>query len=161
MKTFTITCFLCLILFATGVSAGELKVIELKDGSIITGEVLSLTGGIYTVKSEALGTIKLEESKIRAIRSRSPEKGSASGGPAAAAQVSDAQALQLKTMGDQEIMAMIQSLRNDPEFKKVMEDPVVMKAMREGDVSALMSNPQFMKLLNNPTMKEIEKKVKP
>ena len=42
-----------------------------------------------------------------------------------------------------------------------MEDPVVMKAMKDGDVSALMANPQFMKLLNNPTVKEIEKKVKP
>lgn len=160
MKTLAITCFLCLILFAAGAGAGELKVIELKDGSIITGEVLSLSGGIYTVKSDSLGTIKLEESKIRAIRSRSPEKGSASGGPAAA-QGSDTQALQQKMMGDQEIMAMIQSLRDDPEFKKVMEDPVVMKAMKDGDVSALMANPQFMKLLNNPTVKEIEKKVKP
>lgn len=161
MKTFTITCFLCLILFAPGAGAGELKVIELKDGSVITGEVISLAGGLYTVKSDSLGTIKLEESKILAIQSRSPEKGSASGGPAAAQGSDDAQALQQKMMGDQEIMTMIQSLRDDPQFKKVMEDPVVMKAMKEGDVSALMANPQFMKLLNNPTVKEIEKKVKP
>jgi hypothetical protein len=160
MKAFAITCFLCLMLFAAGAGAGELKVIELKDGSVITGEVISLAGGLYTIKSDSLGTIKLEESKIRAIRSRSPEKGSASGGPAAA-QGNDTQALQQKMMGDQEIMTMIQSLKDDPEFKKVMEDPVVMKAMREGDVSALMANPQFMKLLNNPTVKEIEKKVKP
>jgi hypothetical protein len=159
MKTLTITCFLCLILFAAGAGAGELKVIELKDGSIITGEVLSLSGGMYTVKSDSLGLIKLEESKIRAIRSRSPEKSSASGGPAA--QGNDAQALQQNMMGDQEIMTMIQALRDDPDFKKVMEDPVVMKAMKDGDVSALMANPQFMKLLNNPTVKEIEKKVKP
>ena len=160
MKTLTITCFLCLILFAAGAGAGELKVIELKDGSIITGEVISLAGGLYTIKSDSLGMIKVEELKIRAIRSRSPEKGSASADPAAA-QSSDAQALQQKMMGDQEIMTMIQALRDDPEFKKVMEDPVVMKAMKNGDVSTLMANPQFMKLLNNPTVKEIEKKVKP
>jgi hypothetical protein len=159
MKTLTITCFLCLILFAAGAGAGELKVIELKDGSIITGEVISLGGGLYTIKSDSLGMIKVEESKIRAIRSKSPEKGSASAGPAT--QSSDAQALQQKMMGDQEIMTMVQALRDDPEFKKVMEDPVVMKAMKEGDVSALMANPQFRKLLNNPTVKEIEKKVQP
>ena len=160
MKAFTTACFLYLILFAAGAGAGELNVIELKDGSIITGEVLSLSGGIYTVKSDALGTIRLEESKIRIIRSKSLEKGGASGGPAAA-QGNDTQALQQKMMSDQEIMDMIQSLRDDPEFKKVMKDPGVMKAVKDGDVSALMANPQFMKLLNNPTVKEIEKKVKP
>jgi hypothetical protein len=160
MKAFTIACFLCLILFATGAGAGEQKVIELKDGSIITGEVLSLSGGIYTIKSESLGMIKLEESKIRAIQSKSPEKGGASGGPAAA-QGNGTQALQQKMMGDHEIMDMIQSLKDDPEFKKVMQDPGVMKAVQTGDMAALLANPQFMKLLNNPTVKEIEKKVAP
>lgn len=160
MKVFTITCFLCLMLFAAGVGAGELKVIELKDGSVIAGEVVSLAGGIYTIRSDSLGMIKLEESKIRAIRSRSPEKGGASGGPAAA-QGSDTRVLQQKMMSDEKIMDMIQSLRDDPEFKKAMEDPAVMKAMKDGDVSALMANPEFMKLLNNPTVKEIEKKVAP
>jgi hypothetical protein len=147
------------MLFAAA-GAGELKMIELKDGSVITGEVLSLSGGIYTVKSDSLGLIKLEESKIRAIRSKTPEKGGASGGPAAA-QGNDTHALQQKMMSDQEIMGMIRSLRDDPEFKKVMEDPGVMKAVKDGDISALLANPQFMKLLNNPTVKEIEQKVKP
>ncbi len=160
MKVFTITCFLCLMLFAAGTGAGELKVIELKDGSVIAGEVVSLTGGTYTIRSDSLGMIKLEESKLRAIRPKSPEKGGASGGQAAA-QGNDTQVLQQKMMSDEKIMDMIQSLRDDPDFKKVMEDPGVMKAVRDGDVSALLANPQFMKLLNNPTVKEIEKKVKP
>ncbi len=159
MKTFTMACFLCLMLLAAGAVAGEMKVIELKDGSVISGEVISLANGIYTIKSDSLGMIKLEESKIRAIRSKAPENAGATGGPAT--QGNDTQALQQKMMSDQEIMGMIQSLRDDPEFKKVMEDPGVMKAVKDGDVSALMANPRFMKLLNNPTVKEIEKKVKP
>jgi len=158
MKALTMACFLCLMLFAAAV-AGELKVIELKDGSVITGEVISLSAGIYTVRSDSLGMIKLEESKIRAIRSKAPGKSSASGGPAARG--NDTQALQQKMMSDQEVMDMIQSLRDDPEFKKVMKDPGVMKAVKDGDISALLTNPQFMKLLNNPTVKEIEKKVAP
>lgn len=155
MKALTMACFLCMILFAAGAGAAELNVIELKDGSVISGEVISLAGGIYTVRSGSLGLIKLEESKIRAIRSNSPGNGGASGGPG------DTQALQQKMMSDQEVMGMIQSLRDDPEFKKAMEDPGVMKAVKDGDVSALLANPQFMKLLNNPTVKEIEKKVAP
>ena len=61
-------------------------------------------------------------------------------------------------MSDQEIMALIQSLRNDREFKKMLEDPEVMKAVNAGDVAALMANPQFMKLLNNSSVREIERK---
>ena len=159
MKTFTLACFLCLMLFAAGAGAGELKVIELKDGSVITGEVLSLSGGIYTIKSDSLGMLKLEESKIRVIRSKSPEKSGASGGPAAA-QGNDTQALQQKMMSDKEVMGMIQSLQDDPEFKKLLEDPEMVRAVQAGDVAALTANPQFMKLLNNPTVKEIEKKLK-
>jgi hypothetical protein len=60
---------------------------------------------------------------------------------------------------DKEIMSMIQSLRNDPDFKKILEDPEIMKAVQAGDVPALMANPRFMKLMNNATVKEIEKKV--
>ena len=32
-------------------------------------------------------------------------------------------------MNDKEIMGMIQSLQNDPEFQKVLEDPEMMKAV--------------------------------
>lgn len=159
MKTFTMTCLLCLMLFAANADAGELKVIELKDGSTITGEMLSLSGGIYTVKSDSLGIIKLEESKVRAIRSNAPANSAAPGNgiPGSGAEV---RTLQEKMMSDKEVMSMIQSLQDDAEFKKLLEDPETMKAVQSGDVAALMANPQFMKLLNNPTVKDIQKKVK-
>jgi hypothetical protein len=159
MKAFTMACFLCLILFAAGAGAGELKVIELKDGSVITGEVLSLSGGIYTVKSDALGAIRLEESKIRVIRSKAPA-GSAAPGDAVSGSGGEVRTLQEKMMSDKEVMSMIQSLQDDAEFKKLLEDPETVKAVQAGDVAALMANPQFMKLLNNPTVQDIQKKVK-
>jgi hypothetical protein len=154
MKTFAIACFLCLTLFAVNAGAGELKTIELKDGSVITGELLSLSGGVYTIKSDSLGVIKLEESKVRAIRSQAPA-GSAAPGTGA-----EVRGLQEKMMSDKEVMSMIQSLQDDAEFKKLLQDPEVMKAVQSGDVASLMANPQFMKLLNNPTVKDIQKKVK-
>lgn len=159
MKTFAIACFLCLTLFAAVARAGEVKVIELKDGSVITGEPLSLSGGIYTIKSDSLGMIKLEESKVRAIRSQAPAN-SAAPGIAVSGSGAEARNLQEKMMSDKEVMSMIQSLQDDAEFKKLLEDPETMKAVQTGDVAALMANPQFMKLLNNPTVKDIQKKVK-
>ncbi len=142
-------------------SAGEVREIELIDGSTISGEVLSLSNGIYTIKSDSLGTIKIDETKIRAIRKKLSSSGGgagpASGGTASTGEV---KSLQEKMLSDKEIMSLIQSLRNDPDFKKILEDPEIMKAVNEGDVAALTANPRFMKLLNNATVKEIEKKVR-
>ena len=159
MKAFTMACFFCLMLFAAGAGAGELKVIELKDGSTITGEVISLSGGIYMIKSDSLGMIKLEESKIRVIRSKAPAS-SAAPGDAVSASSGEVRSLQEKMMSDKEVMSMIQSLQDDAAFKKLLEDPETMKAVQTGDVAALMANPQFLKLLNNPTVQDIQKKVK-
>jgi hypothetical protein len=145
-------------LFHVNALAGEVREIELMDGSVISGEVLSLNNGIYTVRSGSLGIMKLEESRVRTIRAKSssmnaqPEQNSSSPG--------EIQSLQQKLMGDKEIMGLIQTLQSDPEFQKILEDPEVMKAVNSGDVAALTANPKFMKLLNNATVQEIEKKVK-
>lgn len=158
MRLFLIWLTIILGMAAGSLSAGEMREIELKDGSVITGEVMSLSNGVYTIKSESLGAVNIEEAKIRAIRSKSsPGNAShAQGG----GQAGEAKSLQEKMMSDQEIMGLIQSLQNDPDFKKAMEDPEVMKAVQAGDVAALSANPKFMKLLNNATVREIEKKVK-
>jgi hypothetical protein len=149
MRQFMICLAIVLILVARSAFAGELREIELRDGSSITGDVVSLSNGIYTIKSESLGTIKIEESKVNAIRKKSSSQG---GG--------EATSLQNKMMSDQEIMGMIQSLQNDPEFKKIMKDPEIMKAVSEGDIPTLMANPKFTRLLNNSTVQKIQKKVK-
>lgn len=138
--------------------AAEIKEIELKDGSVLSGEVISFTNGIYTLKSDVLGTIKLEESKIRAIREQPSTNAVASTNTGSTA--GEMQSLQQKMMNDKEIMNMIQSLQNDPEFKKLLEDPKIMSAVQAGDVAALTADPRFMKLLNHPTVQEIQKKVK-
>src|SRR3990172_5459524 len=112
--------------------AGEMKELELNDGTVITGEIVSLDDGVSTVKSESLGTIKLAESRVRTIRVKGSTKDSDSADTNA-----QAQALQQKMMNDTEVM----------------------KAVNSGDVAALMANPQFLKLMNNRTVQEITNKV--
>ena len=158
MKLFMICITLVLSLFIGTTYAGEIKEIVLKDGSVISGEVVSLTSGIYTVKSDILGIIKLEESKVRIIQEKSSAgntNASLSGSTAG-----EVRSLQQKMMNDKEVMNLIQSLQNDPAFKKLLEDPAFMKAVNAGDVAALTADPRFVKLLNNPTVLEIQKKVK-
>jgi len=158
MKLFMISTTLVLSLFLGKTQAGEIKEITLKDGSIITGEVVSLNNGIYTVKSGILGIIKFEESKVRAIQEKQ-----FSGNTSASTNSStagDVQSLQQKMLNDKEVMNLIESLKDDPEFKKLMEDPTFMKAVNAGDVATLSADPRFVKLLNNSTVQEIQKKVK-
>jgi hypothetical protein len=158
VKLFMMCTALILSLFLSTAHAAEIKEIVLKDGSIITGEVVSLNNGIYTIKSDILGIIKLEEFKVRIIQEKS-----SSGNTNASSSNStagEAQTLQQKMMSDKEVMSMIQSLQNDPEFKKLLEDPAFMNAVNAGDVTALTADPRFVKLLNNPTVQEIQKKVK-
>jgi hypothetical protein len=156
MRLFMICFALVAILASRGALAGGAREIELRDGSIITGDVVSLSNGIFTIKSESLGTVKIEESKVNVIR----PKASSQGTGAVQNTGGEAWSLQNKMMNDQEIMGLIQSLQNDPEFKKILEDPDVLNAVNTGDIPALMANPKFTKLLNNSTVQEIQKKVK-
>ncbi len=156
MRLFLICSVVVLILVVRGASAGGLREIELRDGSIITGDVVSLSNGIYTIKSDSLGTVRIEESKINVIRPKS----SAQGAGAMQSAAGEVRSIQTRMMNDQEVLGLIKSLQNDPDFKKILEDPDILKAVNDGDIPALMANPKFSKLLNNSTVQEIQKKVK-
>jgi hypothetical protein len=146
-----------LICIARSAPAGEMREIVLSDGSIVSGEVLSLNKGIYTIRSGSLGTLRINESKVRVIR---PRTSSQSADAERTATNGELQSLQGRIMNDQEIMGLVRSLQDDPEFKKILEDPDVLKAVNAGDIPALMANPKVSKLLNNSTVLEIQKKVK-
>jgi len=149
MKHLIIALLFLLGILIGNARAGEIKEIQLKDGSVIYGEIVSFSGGTYTLRSESFGSMKIEESKIRAIRSKGPVGGGQD----------QIQQLQHRMMSDQEVVGMILSLQNDPEVQKILEDPEIMKAVNSGDINALLSNPKFMKLLENPTIQDIRKKV--
>jgi hypothetical protein len=152
MQILILSWFLMLVFSFQSAAAGELRELDLFDGSTITGEVQSLSNGIYTVKSESLGIIKIEASKIRAIHAISSSAGATTSNGIPVGQLNS---LQQRMLNDEEIMGLIQTLQNDPEFKKILEDPEIVKAVNAGDIAALQANPRFMKLLNNATVKEI------
>ena len=69
------------------------------------------------------------------------------------------QELQQKMLTDEQTMALILSLQNDPEMQALLKDPALLEAVQAGDLSALTANPRFMKLLDNAKVKEIQKRV--
>ncbi|KHD04849.1 hypothetical protein PN36_00975 [Candidatus Thiomargarita nelsonii] len=150
MKLITSYFFILLMFWYTGVFAGPARQIELTDGSVITGEIVSFSNGIYTIKSNHLGLLKIEDSKVRSIDSGSRDSNASFG---------DLQGLQNLIMSSPDMMNTIMSLQDDPDFQAALQNPEVMRAVTSGDVNALLSNPLFMKLIENPRMKEIVQEV--
>jgi hypothetical protein len=123
--------------------------LRLNDGTVIQGEIESLRGDVYTVKSESLGTVRVRKEDIRAIdMSDSPEAESA---PSPSA----FQSLQQQLLQSQKVMAMIQALQSDPEIQAVMSDPEILTAISSGDYAALMNHPKIMALTDNANLREI------
>ena len=62
----------------------------------------------------------------------------------------DIQAMQQSIMANEQIMAMIMNLQDDPEIQAILQDPEIMNAVNAGDMNALLANPKFIKLMENP-----------
>ena len=133
MKRSVISLVLLAGIFISAVSAGGITEVQLIDGSVIRGDIISSHGGVYTLKSKTCGTIKIEESKIRAIRFKNSlgvnakERATTTDSPGAQVQL-----LQQLLMGDQEILPMILSLLNDPDIQGILEDPSIIEAVNGG-----------------------------
>ncbi|MEE4356322.1 MAG: hypothetical protein V2I97_07615 [Desulfococcaceae bacterium] len=145
-------------------SAAEIREIELKDGSVIRAKILSFSEGVYTLDSDVMGKLLIEDAKIREIRSpalgnQAPktvqpdtQKSSMPGGTGL-----NLSGLQEAITGNPETMRIIMSLQDDPEMQKIIQDPALMQAVGNGDIGALLSSPDFLKLLENPKIREITK----
>ena len=141
--------FLLLLLFTFTVSdalAGDLKEVKLNDGSLIYCEVISLSDGVYTMKSPLLGPLKVDESNVNSIISLRSTK-------------DEIQTLKNRILKNDELLDIVLALRNDPDFKAALEDPTVLEAVNSGDISALLANQNFVKLLNNPKILTIRDKM--
>lgn len=155
MRSFAYALLFAAALLTRTAGAGDVREIELTDGSIVTGEVLSLSNGVYTIRTGSLGTLTVHESALRSIRQHSASGTS----PASGAHAADIRSLEKRMMNDQEVMSLIESLRNDPDFQRILQDPDIMRAVSLGDIAALTANPDFIKLLQKSTVQDIQRKV--
>ena len=161
-RTHIILIFLTMLL-AISISianAGEPAEVELVDGSVVYGEIVSLKNGVYTIDSDSMGTITINKSKIRAIRFKSHDvKRDVEANLQKNDTRGEIQDIQKALLGNEDILNIILSLQDDPKVQEILKDPDVMNSVQTGDIQSLMSNPKFMELLNHPKFKAINKKM--
>jgi len=138
-------------------SAGESR-IELRDGSVIGGEVIAVGDGFYRVRSASLGEIQVRESDVLAIRP------GGSGTTAAAAtetgdQSSAFAAVQQQLLGNPQTMEAISRLQGDADVTAALTDPEFMRLITAGDVEKLRTDPRFQRLMENPAIQAIVEQV--
>lgn len=164
-----------LTLLGNTVIAGEVKQIELVDGSIISGDIVSLSDGVYTIQSTSLGTLKLDEAQIATIhlQAKSQESTVPATAPANGTSLQNLlasqkqsenvpemlQALQSLMVGDQDIMSTILALQEDSKIKEALADPTLVEMVKAGDIQALAANPKFTRLLEHPEIQALQKKL--
>jgi len=141
-------------------NAGEPAEVELIDGSVVYGEIVSLKNGVYTIDSDSMGSLKISKSKIRAIRFRSQGVNKdVRENSQKTDKSSNIQDVQKSLLADEDIFKIILSLQDDPKVQEILKDPDLMNSVQTGDIQSLMSNPKFMELLNHPKFKAINKKM--
>jgi len=148
MKKGIVTSLLVSLTLVGATATAEPSRIELRDGSVISGEVLGFSGGHYLIRSPALGEISIDESEIRAVRP-------GGGASAEAGYTSEIQSLQQKMVANPEVVKLLTRLANAPEVQAALADPEFMHLVTSGNLAALQRNPRFQSLLHQPELRAI------
>ena len=140
------------------------RVIELSDGSRISGDIIDYSNGTYTIESESLGRLLLDDAQIRSIRSGFPGSGRAEGlhstlpAPEALSQLDQ---VRHRIMSNPDVLAQVMSLQQDPDLLTILNDPQIMQAVMSGQISVLQNHPKINQLQNNPTVQSIMRTLNP
>ena len=144
--------------FPHWVSADAARVIELSDGSQISGVIVDYGNGTYTIQSEALGILELRDEQIRSIHSpsqMSEQTESLNLGSPDRATLSQLEHIQNRVLAEPGVLALVMSLQQDPEVIAILNDPQIMQAIMSGQITTLQNHPKFHQLEANPTIQEI------
>ncbi len=158
-------CFFFLFFLASCVYAycAQESRIELNDGSVINGQIVSYANGVYVLDTPAFGVIKVGGEKVARIESAgTPSPITSVGSPVSSGTFnqSEINAYKQKWMSSPASAAAITSLASDSRIQALVEDPQVQAAIASGDIQSLMKNEKFMSIVNNPNVQESLKKLK-
>ncbi|NLM17291.1 MAG: hypothetical protein GX221_06200 [Candidatus Riflebacteria bacterium] len=163
---------------------GTLREVILNDGTRLVGYIDSMSGGVYTIKTESMGTITIEERKIRQISDYMPQaiqqplehrpsaynnnrsnsysppnqsrKSSQSAPPANyESEYNQAQQKLQQNMSNPGFLDSLMNLSSDPDMLDAMSDPEFMRAINEFDIEYLMNDPTMQKIMQSDGIQNI------
>ncbi|MGI9326975.1 MAG: hypothetical protein ACR2PZ_17290 [Pseudomonadales bacterium] len=144
-----------MLLWLGGAVAAESAVIELVDGSTVRGEVLSLKGGAYEVKSKSLGVVRIPQNDVALVSYADAKISAAAAVPSNSANVELLSSLQTQLSQNPETLQLIMGLGEDPTMQAVIHDPEIQAAIRSGNFESLMTHPKIKALMAHPTIRKI------
>ena len=128
----------------------------LNDRSTLQGEVVSMSGGVYTIATRTMGEVRVNASAVTNI-----EAGAASGttnvlDSASATMGADAiRGLQSSMTQNPALLSRIMQLQSDPPMQAILNDPEVMRAVQSFDLETLQNHPKIRALMNSREVREI------
>lgn len=161
MKNFLFRLFLIITAanLALCAHAQSAKIITLKDGSVIKGNVLQLADGVYTLETGNLGKVTVAESEIISITAEPAPVPPDTGNTGSASLKGQVQEMQTSLLSDPEVMTEIQNIMQDPEIRGVLSDPAFMNAIMSYDPNQIKQNEKTQYLLQNPKFQSLMEKI--
>jgi hypothetical protein len=142
------------------VFAGDNARLKLKDGSTISGEVLSMQNGQYEIFSNSLGKLKINASMVNSIEYGVPKMvPSQDRSPNDLLDKNKLQSFQREMFSDGQVMNLMLSLQNHPVVREILSDPELMKAITSGNINMLQNNSRIAELMKIPVVQEITKQI--
>lgn len=141
------------------------KVIQLKDGSVIKGNVIGFQNGVYTIQNSQLGNIQIADADIRSISEESPALAIPNNAPSSMPNDMQTQVkeqtteIQKQILSNPQLMQDVQSLAGDPEIQKLLSDPQVLQTIMTYDPNKIEQNESVKKLMQNPKMQALMQKM--
>lgn len=158
------------LLCGTHSAMAEQATIVLNDGSKIVGEVVSLKGGHYKIKTGSLGEVNLKQNDVKVIQYGSAPQAATPAVPSTSTTgvasasnpqlASMFQGVQQRITSNPQMMSQIQSMAQDPTLQAILNDPEIKRALEAGDFGSLMANPKIHQLMNHSTVKQITQQIK-
>jgi len=157
-----VTIFLFLFTSISSADTSQRNII-LKDGSIIKGTITKMENGVYTVVSDRLGEMQINDQDIANIQSGNDpvlvgDTSSNSQNIQSSNLKNQVQAMQGTILNDPEIMNDIMGLMDDPEIQTLLSDKAFVSDVTSMDQNKIQNNDKVQNLMNNPKMQKLLEK---
>ncbi len=148
-----------LFIFLQPLYASSIKILTLKDGSIIKGKVLQLSNGIYTIATSQFGNVEIPEDNILSIavpNTNTQKKNSSSQQTQLKNQV---QQLQGNILSNPQLIQDIQNMAQDKEIMKILSDQNLINDVMSYDQNKMEKNAKLKELMKNPKIQKMMNRI--